>query len=117
MVLVNASVTTTSKQHYLSVDNELWSVKDFFEYSVKPRMASTIKISSVTACIGSDKLSLSSVDINIQLLVLVIQRFGYFLKYVVDLEVDFPLQQLNPLPIQHYKLRLIMSPINSLLLN
>ena len=92
MVLVNACVITTSKQHYLhwtilSVDNELWSIKDFFEHSVKPRMASTVKISSVTACMGSDKLSLDSVDINIQL-VLVIQSFGHFLKYIIDLEPD-----------------------------
>ena len=95
MVLVNACVITTSKQHYLhwtilSVDNELWSVKDFFQYSVysvKPRMASTVKISSVTACMGSDKLSLDSVDINIQL-VLVIESFRHFFKYIIDLEVD-----------------------------
>ena len=88
MALVNTCVISTMKQHYLnwtilSVKNELWSIKDFFDCSVKPRLRSAVNTSSVTACVGSDKSSLDSVDTDLQL-VLVIKSFGHFLKYIVD---------------------------------
>ena len=89
MALVNTCViSTTTRLHYLnwtilSVDNELYSIQDFFECSVKPRIITANNISSVAACIGPDKQSLDSVDTDLQL-VLVIKSFGHFLKYIVD---------------------------------
>ena len=80
-------VIFTMRQHYLnwtilSVENELWSIKDFFDCSVKPRLRSAVNTSSVTACVGSDKSSLDSVDTDLQL-VLVIKSFGHFLKSIL----------------------------------
>ena len=65
------------------MDNEIYSIQDFFECSVKPRIIAANNISSVAACIGPDKQSLDSVDTDLQL-VLVIKSFGHFLKYIVD---------------------------------
>ena len=95
MALVNTCVISTMRQHYLnwtilSVENELWSIKDFFDCSVKPRLRSAVNTSSVTACVGSDKSSLDSVDTDLQL-VLVIKSFGHFLSILL---IQTLLQQL-----------------------
>jgi hypothetical protein len=72
----------------LKVDNEEISVNNYYFNSVKPRLAGGLTGETtgrlVSAYIGHDKGSLDCVDIHLSLC-LVINSFGHFLKYFVEI--------------------------------